>query len=107
MEVSHLQTSEKALKALTEGSSYLDTDDGSLTLAHVKTSMQLKRNDYLTKAVVLLKRDSRSKNKTVGICWEMDDAKSRQMQVDGQIAFRQLALDLSDRFVAPFEGLSF
>ena len=107
VELSNRQTREAALKKLTEDNSKLDTGDGSLTVARAKTSMQLKRNGCLTKAADLLKKDSRNKNKTVEICWKMDDAKSRQVQVDGQIAFQQLASDLVGRFMAPFEALSF
>ena len=67
-EMSSRQLREETLKKLTEDPSKINTDrSGKLTVARAKTSMQLKRNSFLTKAADLLKKDSRNKGKNVEI----------------------------------------
>lgn len=99
---------EEALQKLLEDKSKMDIgSSGELQVGRAKTPTQLKRNSSFTKAIDLLKKDSRCQGKDVEICWKVGGSKERQEQKDGQVAFQQILTDLAGHFLPPFENVSF
>ena len=97
---------ETSLKKL-EGHSILTSANvGSVSVARAKTSVQLKRNGALQQACEKLKKDSRCKDKSVEIVWQMEGKKDRGVKVGDQIAFLQISTDLTGKYNVPFNDLT-
>ena len=77
-----------------------------LSVARAKTAVQKKRNDALHRASDVLKKDDRSKNKSVTITWKTEGTKDRAVLVDGVQVFLQKATDLSGSFLPPFQDVT-
>ena len=108
VEMSSRQVREEVLKKLAADNSKLDLGDaGQLNVQRAKTSVQLKRNNCLTKAADALKKDDRTAGQSVGICWKVEGSKDRQVKVGDQVAFQQTPSDMTGRFLSPFDALTF
>ena len=62
---------------------------GKITCSRAKTSVQLKRDGSLKQVCNVLKKDSRCKDKTVTIIWQIEGSKDRSVEVDGHPIFYQ------------------
>ena len=76
-----------------------------LSVARAKTAVQKKRNDALHRACDVLKKEDRSKNKSVTIEWQIDDSKDRSVSVDKVPIFLQKVTDLTGSFLSPFQDV--
>ena len=107
VELSSRFVRETCLTKLQEDNSVLKKPALSmLSVARAKTAVQKKRNDALHRASDVLKKDDRSKNKSVTITWKTEGTKDRAVLVDGVQVFLQKATDLSGSFLPPFQDVT-
>ena len=89
------------------GQSKFDDGKGNqISCSRAKTSMQLKRNNSLTKVADDLKKDSRCRGKAVEIAWKMDGSKDRGVKIEGIVVFLQSSSDCVGKYLPPFEDKS-
>ena len=88
VELSSRFVRETCLKKLQEDNSVLKKPALSiLFVVRAKTAVQKKRNDALHRACDVLKKDDRSKNKSVTITWQIEGTKDRAVLVDSVQVF--------------------
>jgi hypothetical protein len=106
IEMSSRSVRETCLKKLQEDNSILKKPaHNMLSVARAKTAVQKKRNDALHRACDVLKKEDRSKNKSVTIEWQIDDSKDRSVSVDKVPIFLQRVTDLTGSFLSPFQDV--
>ncbi len=67
----------------------------------------MKRNHALRETQDKLKKSAQGIGKSVQIVWQTDGKKdkTREVQIDGVVAFRQTIDDLNGIYVVPFAGI--
>ena len=94
------------LKSFAEsGSSLKDVSGNVLSVARAKSSLQLKRNSALRRALTMIEKDAKASHKEVKIEWLIPESKKRAVTVAGQEAFVQEYQDTEGEFLAPFQHL--
>ena len=106
MEFSFRSVSESVLAKLAKEDSPMKSA-GKITCSRAKTSVQLKRNGSLKQVCNVLKKDSRCKDKTVTIIWQIEGSNDRSVEVDGHPIFHQKLSDLTGIFDSQFQDSSF
>ena len=96
---------DEALKTI--GDKHLSLSEGSNTIrfGYAKTKKQLFRNFAVNKALEIIKKDSKAKNKTCEIEWKHADKGKRTVTINGHDAFCQGKSDTCGQFLASFEHL--
>ena len=81
-----------------------DKDTNELKFDRAKTLLQISRNTALRQAADNFKKDPKWSKATVEIIWQKDDKKdkTREVRIDGEIAFNQKFEDSSGTYVPPF-----
>ena len=69
-----------------------------LSVARTQIVVQKKWNDVFHRASDVLKKDDRSKNKSITITWKTEGPKDRAVLVDGVQVFLQKAMDFNGSF---------
>ena len=92
-----------------QGADFKKSSNKDLMCARAKTTFQLGRNKALHNACDLLKKDPRNRGKVVEIIWQKSDKKdrSREVQVNSEVAFLQDYEDMKGSFMNPFVDLVF
>ena len=107
VELASRSVRELALKRFSEANSQLTDGAGVVKADRAKTALQMKRNDALRKALLLIQKDARAQGKSPEIEWKLEGTKDRAVKMGGQTVFLQTSSDHCGHFVAPYADLGF
>ena len=106
VELSSRAEREAVLKSFAESGSILkDVSNNILSVARAKSSLQLKRNSALRRALTMIEKDAKASQKEVKIEWLIPESKKRSVTVAGQEVFVQEYQDTEGEFLTPFQHL--